>query len=709
MTDITANVIVSMPSQLFTMARSFKAVANGKIYIGKIDTDPVNPENQIQVYVENEDGSHVPVSQPIIINAAGYPVYNGQIAKFVTVQGHSMAVYDAYGAQQFYFPNVLNYDPDQFRAIIESPEGAGHVGYQYRRNTWSTMRMVSDVLDERVSLCDFHCDPSGNAIQPGPNVDSRQYLQAAIDYVSSNGGGTITIPAGYTWYLGSYGVGGIAGHNGIIQLRSNVNLNIEGRIHLSPFFDLKPFQVFVGFDNGDPASSGNLENCHIYGCGVIDFGGYEFGSASQLRNGIAFGRSYNCSATGITFQNGDVTWAITLGWNGYGSNCYVHKCRFINLVNSSVNADHSTVYVNCPYSGVESCYFSMSSSFARNIACSVELHQHDTFYRGSTVNGYCRGAYVVMHAAEAAGAGSYAYNMQVENNIAVIYGQFVILGSDVTATVSGHLSDVIVSGNIVSIGERAAYSAPFGAFIDIGPDNSGASNVQDVQRVLVTGNSFYAPANITDSAAINLRANLNGCTFIANKFDCRYMVYNAPGTTSPVVQNLVWDKSNVIGGTHANQRTGQNLFDMQFASVVSSTIEVQLSCEDLSMFSCILFPASCQLSYSKITVDSAWTKSMSNTAVFEGNQQAGDNVYVSYPATVNLTSYNTQGAVPFFSTDTNYAWVTSAYSLSINKNLDFSPPATYTNKANGQLVGVGYNEIGEVRSVSVRLMLQRQV
>lgn len=124
MTDITANVVVSMPSQLFTMARSFKAVANGKIYIGKIDTDPVNPENQIQVYVENEDGSHVPVSQPIIINAAGYPVYNGQIAKFVTVQGHSMAVYDAYGVQQFYFPNVLKYDPDQLRQQLEDPDGA---------------------------------------------------------------------------------------------------------------------------------------------------------------------------------------------------------------------------------------------------------------------------------------------------------------------------------------------------------------------------------------------------------------------------------------------------------------------------------------------------------------------------------------------------------------------------------------------------------
>lgn len=116
MSDITANVVVSMPSQLFTMARSFKAVANGKIYIGQVDTDPTIPSNQIQVYVENEDGSHVPVPQPVVINAGGYPVYNGQIAKFVTVQNHSMAVYDAYGSQQFYFPDILRYDPDQFAA-----------------------------------------------------------------------------------------------------------------------------------------------------------------------------------------------------------------------------------------------------------------------------------------------------------------------------------------------------------------------------------------------------------------------------------------------------------------------------------------------------------------------------------------------------------------------------------------------------------------
>lgn len=157
MSDITANVVVSMPSQLFTMARSFKAVANGKIYIGKIDTDPVNPENQIQVYVENEDGSHVPVSQPIVINAAGYPVYNGQIAKFVTVQGHSMAVYDAYGAQQFYFPNVLKYDPAALKYDLEAPYGMSIIGeFESVADLQSFSQLSLIDNGERVSVKSFH-------------------------------------------------------------------------------------------------------------------------------------------------------------------------------------------------------------------------------------------------------------------------------------------------------------------------------------------------------------------------------------------------------------------------------------------------------------------------------------------------------------------------------------------------------------------------
>lgn len=128
MSDITANLVIGMPAQLFTLARSFKANANGKIYIGQPDTDPTNPANQIQVYVENEDGSHVPVQQPIIINAGGFPVLGGQIKKFVTVQNYSMEVQDAYGGQQHYFKDVAKYDPDQLRTELAGANGAALVG-----------------------------------------------------------------------------------------------------------------------------------------------------------------------------------------------------------------------------------------------------------------------------------------------------------------------------------------------------------------------------------------------------------------------------------------------------------------------------------------------------------------------------------------------------------------------------------------------------
>ncbi|MGQ2398691.1 tail spike protein [Salmonella enterica] len=152
MSDITANVVVSNPRPIFTESRSFKAVANGKIYIGKIDTDPVNPANQIPVYIENEDGSHVQIAQPLIINAAGKIVYNGQLVKIVTVKGHSMAIYDAYGSQVDYIANVLKYDPDQY-----SIEADKKFKYSVKLSDYLTLQdAASAAVDGLLIDVDYH-------------------------------------------------------------------------------------------------------------------------------------------------------------------------------------------------------------------------------------------------------------------------------------------------------------------------------------------------------------------------------------------------------------------------------------------------------------------------------------------------------------------------------------------------------------------------
>lgn len=128
MADDIQNILVGMPVTPYTLARSFKAIANGTVYIGVKDTDPTVPSNQIQVYVETESGTVIPVSQPLIINSGGYLVYSGQIAKFVVSDEYSMAVYDASGVQQHYFPDVLKYNPNTLRDELAQDDGMKLIG-----------------------------------------------------------------------------------------------------------------------------------------------------------------------------------------------------------------------------------------------------------------------------------------------------------------------------------------------------------------------------------------------------------------------------------------------------------------------------------------------------------------------------------------------------------------------------------------------------
>ncbi|MGL5281040.1 MAG: phage tailspike protein [Plesiomonas shigelloides] len=117
---MTANIMVTSPYQPFTLPNKFSAVFNGYIYCGLVDKDPLVPANQVQVYLVNEDGSQVPVPQPLRTNAGGFLVYNGKPARFVTYTNHSLLVQDSRKGQVWYEPDVSKIDPQTAISILGS-------------------------------------------------------------------------------------------------------------------------------------------------------------------------------------------------------------------------------------------------------------------------------------------------------------------------------------------------------------------------------------------------------------------------------------------------------------------------------------------------------------------------------------------------------------------------------------------------------------
>lgn len=336
------NVVVSQPSQLFTLARSFKANANGKIYIGKIDTDPVNPENRIQVYVENEDGSHVPVSQPIIINAAGYPVYNGQIAKFVTVQGHSMAVYDAYGAQQFYFPNVLKYDPDQLSARLSSDDGASYISYK-KPYTDAATRKASDYFNQEINVDDFGAHGDAYLLNGEDNPsrhDDTDAFQAALIAAWRAGGVKVVATPWKSYY--------IAGK--VYVLASESPSDIEATNFPKRRMQVIDFQGarIVGRDDTSDATNVFIETGYITSTGTIS---------------SVFGKSGEEYLTiGTTIRNA----TLINFYQGFRLRDHVFGCEVTDIVGVNVQ---QLVYT-------QRCFYSLFRNLQCNGTYTTGLHRY---------------------------------------------------------------------------------------------------------------------------------------------------------------------------------------------------------------------------------------------------------------------------------------------------------------------------------------------
>lgn len=321
MSDITANVVVSNPRPIFTDSRSLKAVANGRVYIGEIDTDPTIPTNQIPVYIENEDGSHVQISQPLVINAAGKIVYSGQLVKVVTEQGHSMAVYDAFGAQVDYIPNVLKYDPDQFRTLLLQDNGADYVHFKQPGVDGAENNTLSSRFYKKFdAVADFKADPTGA-------TDSYEALQKWADACTSEGYVTGTI-------------------NGIFKVSQPVTFTgIQGLTLIGNCFIYPTYTSgshVLGFKNGSGLRIyGRIEASGVNQLGIqtpvkiwsdgpgISFGYFYGLVGSYAQNGIQFGdEAYPGALVSEMSLIGGHTVGTPCSVKAIGTQCYINLIGF---------------------------------------------------------------------------------------------------------------------------------------------------------------------------------------------------------------------------------------------------------------------------------------------------------------------------------------------------------------------------------------------
>ncbi len=203
------NVPLRLPVELMTMPRQFESVFNGNIYVGKVDTDPTAPINQITVYHEAENSELIPIAQPISINAGGYPVVNGQVVKLVVTEDYAIAVYDRLGAEAFYFPRcsgpyVLKVFHDQ--TLHGDGTEADPLGVQLSEDDGNLLEIRDDGLFYGTNAADhllnLYVDAeAGDDTNIGSREEPLKTLAEAIKRTPNNKSNTIHLHAGQTFVL----------------------------------------------------------------------------------------------------------------------------------------------------------------------------------------------------------------------------------------------------------------------------------------------------------------------------------------------------------------------------------------------------------------------------------------------------------------------------------------------------------------------------
>jgi hypothetical protein len=127
--NIMALNLVTLGYQYFPDPTRGRPVFNGSIYVGEPDTDPEIPGNQKAVTLIQEDGTQVPVSQPVETGPGGVPLYNGSPVQITVDGNYSLKVLNTLGVQVFYLANAFSGAP------ITTETGTGFYVAYFSTNT----------------------------------------------------------------------------------------------------------------------------------------------------------------------------------------------------------------------------------------------------------------------------------------------------------------------------------------------------------------------------------------------------------------------------------------------------------------------------------------------------------------------------------------------------------------------------------------------
>ena len=165
---------VTNPYEFFADPEKPKALAGGEVYFGLPTYDPLQPENRKRVYVAQEDGETIAISQPVSLGNGGVPVYNGSPVILLVDGPYSMRVLDKNGASKYYAPKVNQ---------LSSSE----IGSQPRTEVLSLSAGQVTVTFQALDISTAVFDIAGDNIDDGPLFRDVHYA------ISDGGSGALTL------------------------------------------------------------------------------------------------------------------------------------------------------------------------------------------------------------------------------------------------------------------------------------------------------------------------------------------------------------------------------------------------------------------------------------------------------------------------------------------------------------------------------------